>query len=954
MILKSPRAFAPLLAAVLVTCTAYLKADWPQQKSDLKPEGKAVFGTLENGLRYVIFPNKVPMPGRASMRLYMDAGSLMEENDQQGMAHFLEHMAFNGSKHFPPGTMVERFQRLGMGFGADTNAHTSFKETVYKLELPRVDEAMLSEALQLFRDDLDGMLLEEKEIDRERGVILSEKLARDSVEERIELDEFHFSMPDALLSSRFPIGLEDTIKNMKRERFVEFYNKWYTPKRATVVVTGDVDVALAEGLIKKMFGDAKAAKGDSPDADMGKITKGRGVIARLKTEMESPAVEISIEVLSDATKDPDTSSLRRTRMVRGLADAMLNQRFSEQAKKENSPFMEGESYNSEMFKFVRSDGVGVKCKPEKWKDALSTAEQELRRALEHGFTKAEFEEGKATLLKAVHVRAEQKDTRKNAMLADTLVQALAAEHVYTDPTDDEARVEKDMSAITADDCVASLRKAWETKDINIYVGGNLKLDNGSDTILAAYHDSQKVPVAAPKQDEGAVFAYTNFGPEGKIAKKEDVKDLEVTQAVFENGVRVNVKKTDFEKNGIRILVSFGGGKLEAPADKPGLIPFAQSVFDLGGLEKHSVDELRRIMASKTVGSQFVVGDDSFVLAGRTTPKDLEIELQLMCAYLTAPGYREEAQREFDKTLDSLYTQLQHTAEGMMQNEVVGFVHSEDERFRFPKQEVLAKRNLAELKTWLTPALKDSYMEIAVVGDVDADTALKALASTFGALPKRADKKPAYTKEREVKFPTQVHDKDFSFTSEIPRAYAFAYWPTTDQMSDIQRARRLSLLGQIMDDRLRLKIRQELGETYSPASYHVPSDTFTGYGFMTAMSTLKPEQVEKVKPMYVEIGNALSKGGITDDEFQRAKEPILQQLIQMRRDNNYWLKNVLRNCQEQPQRLDWSRSIIEDFKSTTKEDMMKLAKEYLPAARALTIGLIPEKTEAGSAAPAAAK
>jgi len=954
MILKSSRVSGPLLAAMFFISTLGLKAEWPQEKSDLKPEGKAIYGALDNGLRYVIFPSKVPIPGRASMRLYMNAGSLMEENDQQGMAHFLEHMAFNGSKHFPPGTMVERFQRLGMGFGADTNAHTSFKETVYKLELPRVDEAMLSEALQLFRDDLDGMLLEEKEIDRERGVILSEKLARDSVEERIELDEFHFAMPDALISSRFPIGLEETIKGMKRQRFVDFYDKWYTPKRATVVIAGDVDVPLAEGLIKKMFGDAKPRHGDSPDADMGKITTGRGIIARLKTEMEAPATEISIEVMSRANTDPDSSKLRRTRMVRALADGMLNQRFSELTKKENSPMMEAESYNSEMFKFIRNDGVGMKCKPDRWKEALAVGEQELRRALQYGFTKAEFEEAKATLLKAVRVHAEQKDTRKNAMLADSLVVSIAADRVYTDPNDDLVRVEKDIESLTADECVAALRKAWETKDRTIYIGGNLKLDNPSETILAAYQESTKAPVTAPKQDEGAVFAYTNFGPEGKIAKKVDVKDLEVTQAVFENGVRVNVKKTDFEKNGIRILVSFGGGKLEAPADKPGLIPFTQSVFDLGGLEKHGVDELRRIMASKTVGSQFAVRDDSFMLAGRTTPKDLETEMQLLCAFLTAPGYREEAQREFRKNLDAIYTQLQHTAEGVMQNEVVGFIHSGDDRFHFPAQDVLAKRNLDEVKAWLTPALRDSYMEIAVVGDVDPDTALKAIASTFGALPKRADKKPAYTKEREVKFPTNLHDKDFSFTSEIPRGYALAYWPTTDMISDVKRSRRLSLLGQIMDDRLRLKIRQELGETYSPTSYHVPSDTFTGYGYMTAMSTLKPEQVEKVKPMYVEIGKALSEGGITDDEFQRAKEPILQQLLQMRRDNGYWISNVLRNCQEQPQRLEWSRSIIDDFKATTKEDMIALAKEYLPAAHALTVGLIPEKTEAGSTSTPAAK
>ncbi|MEZ0277280.1 MAG: M16 family metallopeptidase, partial [Roseimicrobium sp.] len=235
-----------LLAAL---CLSLLPATsraevWPHEVSDLKPDGKAVFGRLENGLRYIIYPNKFPVAGRASVRLFMDAGSLMEEDDQQGMAHFLEHMAFNGSKRFAAGTMVERFQRLGMGFGADTNAHTSFKETVYKLELPRVDEKMFTEAFELFRDDLDGMLMGQEEIDKERGVILSEKLARDSVDTRTMEAGYKFALPESLIPFRMPIGVDETLKKMGRPRFVDFYEKWYTPKRAVVVVAGDVDIPM--------------------------------------------------------------------------------------------------------------------------------------------------------------------------------------------------------------------------------------------------------------------------------------------------------------------------------------------------------------------------------------------------------------------------------------------------------------------------------------------------------------------------------------------------------------------------------------------------------------------------------------------------------------------------------------------------------------------------------------
>ncbi|QIF00941.1 M16 family metallopeptidase [Roseimicrobium sp. ORNL1] len=928
--------FAALCVSLLpITSRAEV---WPQEVSDLKPDSKAVFGRLENGLRYIIYPNKFPVAGRASVRLYMDAGSLMEEDDQQGMAHFLEHMAFNGSKRFAAGTMVERFQRLGMGFGADTNAHTSFKETVYKLELPRVDEKMFTEAFDLFRDDLDGMLLGQEEIDKERGVILSEKLARDSVDTRTMEAGYKFSLPESLIPFRMPIGVEETLNKMARPRFADFYEKWYTPKRAVVVVVGDVDIPLVEGLIKKNFSDAKARRGESEDPSFGKVTKGRGLQAMLHTEMEAAATEISIEVPREASRANDSAGKRREKMIRTLADNMLNQRLSELAKAENSPILEGQAYNFDMFKFVESNGIYAKSKPEQWQAALSLAEQELRRAVQHGFTEAEFAEATSSFLKGVRLRAEQKDTRKNSDLADGFVRQLGSEQVITDPDADLKRVTADLAGIKAEDCHKSLQEVWKNPDVQVFIGGNLKLENAPETILAAFRESQKQEVKAPEQAKALEFAYTNFGEAGKIASRKEVKDLEITQAVFGNEVRANVKKTDFEKNGVRIMVTFGGGKLEVPKDKPGMIPFAQSVFPLAGLEKHSVDDLRRIFASKTVSTEFAINDDSFVLSGRTTPQDFEAQCQRLAANLVAPGWRDEAERQFKKNLDALYTAIDHTDEGVMQDKVEAFIRSGDARFGYPDRKVMDERSLAELKAWLTPALQNGYMEVSVVGDIDPDKALEVISKTFGALPKRQDKKPEFADARKIAFPKDVHNKDFSFVSEITRSWALAYWPTADMM-DIKRTRRLILLGQILDDRLRLKIREELGETYSPMAHHLANDTFTDYGYMFAAATLKPDQVEKVKPMFKEIGANIEKG-ITADEFERAREPMLQQLIQTRRDNRYWLARTLMNCQAQPYRLDWSRSLMDDFSSIKKEDLEALAKQYLGEGQVLTVGLVP--------------
>ncbi|MCB1228187.1 MAG: insulinase family protein [Verrucomicrobiales bacterium] len=931
----------PALLGVALSAQAADAPFWPQNDSDLKPDPKAEFGALENGLRYVILPNSEP-PGRASLRLYMDAGSLMEEDDQQGMAHFLEHMAFNGTRHFPSGEMVEYFQRLGMAFGADTNAHTSFNETVYKLELPKVDAALLGDAVKLFRDYLDGMLLKAEEIDRERGIILSEKLSRDSIDYRTMVAGYQFALPDSLLPHRLPIGLEKTIQSMPRARFEDFYRKWYTPHRATVVAVGDFpDLALVKKLIADQFGDAQPPTGDHPDPSLGKIDANRGLIAMLHTEMEAKQVDLSLEVVTQAKAQPDNSEVRRERLIRSLADAMLNQRFSKLSKAPDSPINSASSYSYEYLDFVATSGVGASCDPSKWQAALSLIEQELRRAIEYGFSAAEFEEARATVLQQLRLKASQADTRRSRDLADGLVNQLSSRKVFTAPADDLARVQPILETLTAEEALAALKKDWATEDRQIFVGGNLALEgDAAAQIKATYTRSLAEPVDAPAQEEVAAFAYTDFGPEGKVTNQTEVEDLEITQATFANGVQVSLKPTPFEKGTVRVTVRFGAGKLTAPEDQPGLIPFAQSTFELGGLEAHDVDTLRRLFAGKTVSSDFVIEDGAFLLGGRTTPGDLLAQLQLLAAYVTAPGYRTEARDQFVKNLEPLYVQLQHTAEGVMMNRVVHYLHNDDARFGYPPIDVMRQRTLDEVRAWMQPMLKSSFMEIGIVGDFEPEAALKALAATFGALPQRETQKPAYTAERAVTLPAAPASQNFDFTTEIPKAIAAIYWPTAD-MNDIQRTRRLSLLGSILDDRLRIKVREELGETYSPACYHNPSDTFTGYGYMTAMIEVKPEQLDSITQIVTQIAAEVAVGPITQDEFERAKAPQMSQIEQMRRDNRYWSQNVVKSCQENPQRLEWARTILSDCEAIKLEEVQALAKEYLTPDRVVSALIRPQ-------------
>ena len=917
-----------------------------QETSDLKPEAGAHFGTLPNGLRYVVMANKEPKD-RASLRLVVMAGALHETEDQRGLAHFLEHMAFNGSTHYAPGTLVEFFQRMGMSFGGDTNAYTAFDHTAYMLELPDTKTATLDEGLRVFADYADGLLLLEKEIDKERGIILSEKRARDSVEYRQFVAEFDFVLAGTLLPLRMPIGLPAVIEQSKRERFTDFYNTWYRPERMAVIVVGDFDPAVVEKQIATSLSTIKARTAARPVPDLGQLASFKGVRVTYHHEPEASSTAVAIQSATPYAHEPDTSAKRLEQLPRELAVAVLNRRLSILAKKEGAPFNSGKADVNESFDLVRNASIDLTCKPELWRDALGVAEQELRRALQYGFQPAELAEAVANLRNELDQAAKGASTRHSSELASGIIQALTEDSVFTSPADDQKLYAPALDKVTVKQCADALRTAFNTPGRFVTVMGNAKIEGDAiAAITTAYEKSSSVTLAAPEQVAEAKFGYTNFGPAGTIKENKHVDDLDLTLITFANGVRLNLKKTDFEANQIHINVRIGTGQLTEPKDKPGLAFFANSTFTAGGLGQHSVDDLQRILAGKTVHAGFMVGSDALILGGfksreltPTNREDLLLQLQLLAAYVTDPGYRPESIRVAKKSFEQLYLKLDHTPNGPLQRDVPRLLASGDLRFGAPPQDALLARTLDEARAWLTPQLTQGPIEIAIVGDLDPDATIVAVANTFGALPPRAAK-PALETERKVSFPA-VFSKDFAVQTEIPKGVVALYWPTTDGR-DIRIARRLNLLSSVFSDRLRVKIREELGESYSPQAISSPSDTYRDYGLLFTMVTVDPAKAEQIATATLAIADDLAKNGVNADELERAKKPVLTMLRESARANSYWLSAVLGSAQEFPQRLDWCRSRYSDNEGVTAAELSELAKKYLPGERAFRVIVVPEK------------
>ncbi|HTB81122.1 MAG TPA: insulinase family protein [Opitutaceae bacterium] len=933
------RKLLPVFAAFFAVALAAAPLPFPQDGSDLKPDPAARFGTLPNGLRYAILPNHEPK-NRASLRLLVLTGSLEENENQRGLAHFLEHMAFNGSAHYAPGTLVEYFQRLGMSFGGDTNAYTSFDHTAYQIELPDTKPATVTQGLQVFADFAGTLLLKPDQVKKERPIILAEKRTRDSVDYRDFVAEFEFLLGGTRLPERLPIGEQKIIEETQRDRFVDLYNTWYRPERMVVLVVGEIDPAAVEKQIIAAFSGVADRAPARPLPDLGKIQVLDGFRAGYHAEPEAPATKVSIEILTPYAFEPDTAAKRLHYLPRDLAFAILNRRLDILSKKENAPFTRGSATVHEDFQFYHNASIDLTCKPEQWSAALTLAEQELRRALKFGFTPAELKEVIANFTNDLEQAAQTASTRRSDQLASDFLDSFVDREVFTSPADDLALFQPALEKITADDCLGALREAWAAPGRYVFIDGNAKIPGDAvAAITKEYQTSAAVAVEPPAAESNEKFAYTDFGPAGKITEQKHIDDLDLTLVTFANGVRVNLKKTDFEANQIRLSVRLGAGELIEPRDQPGLAFFTDLTFTAGGLGQHSVDDLQRLLAGRTVGLDFKVGGDALNFAGTTNREDLLLQLQLLAAYLTDPGYRPEALRLARKNIDEMYNELAHVPEGPLRTEVPNLLASGDPRFGLPARDVTLARTVDQEKAWLAPQLGAGPIEIGIAGDIDLSATLDALAHTFGALPARTPK-PAYENERKVSFPAETFTKDYHVPTKIPKAVVSLYWPTTDAR-DIHLTRRLGLLAEVLDDRLRVKIREQIGGSYSPEVASEPSETFTHYGYMVAEAIVDPARSDEITKAILAVAADLQKNGVTADELERAKKPLLTALRDSARTNQYWLTAVLASCQEFPQRLDWCRTRYSDFDSITQADLNDLAKTYLASDKAFQVIVQPE-------------
>jgi len=910
---------------------------WEHETSDIPVDPRIRFGHLANGLRWAWATNAEPRE-RSYLRLHVDVGSLSETEDERGMAHFLEHMAFNGSKHFEAGTLVEWFQSQGMSFGADTNASTGFSETVYKLNLPDSDEETLGEGLLVLRDFADGLLLEAEEVESEKGVIDGEERERDSAGSRAAEKRLDIVFDGTLFPGRLPIGDKQTRADFSPETVRAFYERWYRPQNMTLVLVGDLGELDPVPLFEKFFADmAPGVEALAQEPDSGKISRFDNVFSIYEEEI--PSVQIAVLRLEAYELEPVTIAEWLADLPLGYARSMLNRRLDELTKTAEAPFLGAGVGGAGGLEVLDGEVLTISCPPESWRAAVIVGVTELRRALEFGFQQAELDEVRANVLQSLDEAVEREPTAHSTSLLNRIVSAAENRYVPTDAASRKSTLGPVIEALTIEQCHEALKEAWSRGELSLSTTGNLDLGAAAEELLReAYEAGWSTELEAGDEIVVAEFAYASQPDKrGEVVSREQVEDLDFTQVRFANGVLLNVKRTDFKEKQILIAARLGEGRLTLDPSRLVLDWVGTRIFNGGGLVAHSQDELRRILAGKTVGVGFSSRTDAFALSGSTTAEDLLLQCELMCAHLSAPGWRAEGLIELRRQIPLMFDALKHQHQGPVVQEFLPAIFSGDPRFVIPTEEEALACDIQPVREWLEPHLTLAPIELSFVGDLDVEQTIEIVARTFGLLPERRAPE-RYEEHRQVPAPLGKIHQEHTIETQIPKSLVLIVCPLTDGI-EVERSRAMNILNTIVNDRLRIEVREKLGAAYSPGSGLQVSRVYPGVGMLMIQAMSDPDKVDTLLEACLAVIESLATEGVTVEEIDRLREPILKGRRDAKRRNGYWM-GVLSEAQGSTEHLAEVRSADAFYEGYTAEDIAPLAAAYLQRAKASVLVVNP--------------
>lgn len=932
-------------AATIAAPKPNTSVPWLYRGSDIPIDKEWIFGELPNGVRYAVRKNRVP-PGQVSIRVRMDVGSLYEAPSEMGYSHLLEHMVFRQSKYLGDGEAISTFQRLGATFGSDTNALTGPISTTFKLDLPDVNDGKVDEALKLISGMVTAPSLSEANVRTDVPIVLAEKRERGGTAERVFEQTQKTLFAGQKLGSRPVIGTEAALTGASQASVRAFHQRWYRPENCVIVAVGDIDPAKLEASIKAWFGGWKGTGPRTPEPRFGDPLvpgggKGPAPVGDVSVIVEpSLPRQITYAVLRPWRPVRDTVVYNQGIMIDSLAQAIINRRLEARARAGGS-FLVAQVAKEKVSRSADATFVSITPLGPDWKTALGDTRAVIADAMARPPSQAEIDREVKEFAVAFESSVEQRRLQPGARLADDMVTALDIRETIASPETVQSIFRQSIPLFTPAKVLAHTRAIFRgTVTRAVYV---------TPAAGEATAQTLKLALAAPIVANGnsrldaKPIDFAGLPPIGTPQQPAAVKNtglLDIEQLDFANGVKVLLWPTEDEPGRVTLNVRFGAGWRAFNAQTAPYAALGNLALVGSGEGKLGQEEIDKIMTGRKMGFDFKIEDSTFVFAANTRAADLSDQLYLFAAKFADPRWDPNPVLRAQSASKLTYGSYAASPQGVLERDLNFFERGKDPVFRTPTPQDIEATTPAGFRQVWEPILKQGPIEIHLFGDFKRDDAVAALAKTFGALPARgalpAGTAPATGKTLAASLdPVVLHhsgDKD--------QAAAIIAWPTSGGAANVRESRQLEILTQILQNRVLNKLRETLGQSYSPQAVNDWPIDLDGGGKIMVIAQLRPETVPAFFAAADAIAADLVAKPVSADELGLVTEPLKQQLSRAGTSSAFFMY-LMEGATADPARFGTVRTVMNDFTVTTPEAMQALAKKYLNRGASWRLAVLPQ-------------
>ena len=895
-------------------------------------------GTLPNGLTYYIRRNGRPEK-RVMLQLAVKAGSVDEADDQQGLAHFLEHMAFNGTRRFKPGELIAALESTGARMGPHVNAYTSFDETVYMFQLPTDKAGVVEKGVQALADFAGGMTLDPAEIDKERGVVVEEWRGGLGAGSRLRDQQIPVLYYKSKYAERLPIGKPEVLKTFKPDRLRDFYRTWYRPDRMAVVAVGDIEPAAIESLITQEFGPFEKPAKPAPDRTY-PVPLDHELLVKVATDPEAQRSSATIVRKRPMGEQGKVADYRRD-LVRRLAFQMINERFDELSRKPDAQFLSAAAYDSSLSPETATVSLGATVQEGKILPGLSAIVIEANRVVRHGYGTAEFDRAKKWMLASYERAYSERDKTESS----SYVQEYVNHFLIGEPSPgieyEYKLLQSLLPAITLADVSGAARDMFADRSRVILAVSPQKPDLAVPTdvqVRGAVDKAEAVAVTAWNDAAVATELMAAEPVPGVATDRRELPELGVTVVRFSNGVEAWFKPTDFKNDQVVFsFVSAGGASLAPPAvyTEASLAP---ALVELSGAGGHKAVDIQKIVAGKIADASPFVSLSTHGISGSSTPANLETALQLLNLQFTDPENDPEAFALIKKELEASYLNRDRNP-GLLFGEKLAQVNTSGHYTAAPLTlERIAKLDRDAMMRFYQARFADaSDFTLFMVGAFKLDEAVALAAKYVGSLPSKKDAAQRFH-DVEMRFPSSIERARVEAGRE-PRSQTVISFAADPPLEEHEQTR-VEAATEVLEIALRDILREELGETYSVSVGLQQPLPQRGAGRISISFGGAPDKAQSMVDRILQEVQRLQKEGPTEDLVNRAKQAALRAHETALKQNGYWLGRLQSaKLLDRDPRLVLTRE--ERIDAVTQANVHEMFKKYFPMDRYTVVTLLPE-------------